>query len=68
MLEIRRLPFRRALEMVIAGEIRDAFTQVMLMKVDALGRRGELPEPVARALGYPPAQSSADPASQSVAT
>ena len=67
-LQIRRLPFRRALEMVIAGEIRDAFTQVMLMKVDALGRRGELPEPVALALGYPPAQSSAYPASQSVAT
>jgi|UPI00059538D6 8-oxo-dGTP pyrophosphatase MutT (NUDIX family) len=51
-LEIRRLPFRAALEMVMSGEIRDAFTQVMLLKVDALGRRGELPDQVAGALGY----------------
>lgn len=51
-LEIRRLPFRAALDMVLSGEIRDAFSQIMLLKVDALGRRGDLPEPVARALGY----------------
>ena len=51
-LEIRRLPFAAALDMVMTGEIRDAFTQIMLLKVDALGRRGALPEPVARALGY----------------
>ena len=51
-LEIRRLPFAEALEMAVTGEIRDAFSQLMLMKVEVLGRRGELPEPVARALGY----------------
>lgn len=51
-IEIRRLPFSHALEMAMTAEIRDAFSQIMLMKVDILGRRGELPAPVARALGY----------------
>lgn len=51
-IEIRRLSFGEALRMVLDGEIRDAFSQAMLMKVDILGRRGQLPEPVARALGY----------------
>lgn len=52
MLEVRRLPFPEALEMVLDDRIRDAFTQMMLLKVDALGRRGRLPEPVAGLLGY----------------
>ena len=51
-LALRRLPFAEALEMALAGDLRDAFSQIMLMKVDVLGRRGGLPEPVARALGY----------------
>lgn len=51
-LEVRRLPFGAALEMALSGEIRDAFSQVMLLKVDVLGRRGDLPPPVATALGY----------------
>jgi len=51
-LEIRRLPFTEALEMAMTAEIRDAFSQIMLMKVDILGRRGALPGPVAQALGY----------------
>ena len=51
-LAIRRLPFAEALEMAMTAEIRDAFSQIMLMKVDILGRRGALPEPVARALRY----------------
>lgn len=51
-IEIRRLPFDEALDMAMGGGIRDAFSQLMLMKVDILGRRGMLPEPVARALGY----------------
>lgn len=51
-LDIRRLPFAEALAMVLDGEIRDAFTQTMLMKVDALGRRGRLPDAVAQSLGY----------------
>lgn len=52
-LEIRRIRFADALEMALSSEIRDAFSQVMLMKVDAMGRRGGLPAPVATALGYP---------------
>ncbi|HEY9567228.1 MAG TPA: NUDIX hydrolase [Thalassobaculum sp.] len=52
MLEIRRLSFAEALEMVLGGEITDAFTQMMLLKIDALGRRGRLPDPVAGLLGY----------------
>lgn len=51
-LEIRRLPFAEALEMVLDGRIRDAFSQTMLLKADALGRRGRLPDAVARLLGY----------------
>jgi hypothetical protein len=53
MLEIRRLPFAEALDMVLDGQIRDAFSMMMLMKVDALGHRGRLPAAVARLLGYP---------------
>jgi 8-oxo-dGTP pyrophosphatase MutT (NUDIX family) len=53
MLEIRRLPFAEALDMVLDGKIRDAFSMTMLMKVDVLGRRGRLPVEVARLLGYP---------------
>ena len=48
----RRLPFADALEMALTADIRDAFSQAMLLKVDVLGRRGQLPEPVAGALGY----------------
>ena len=51
-IELRRLPFAEALEMAMSGEIRPAFSQTMLMKVDALGRRGRLPEAVGAALGY----------------
>lgn len=51
-IEIRRLPFAQVLEMVLDGEIRDGFSQNMLMKVDLMGRRGRLPAPVALALGY----------------
>jgi len=53
MLEIRRLPFAEALDMVLDGQIRDAFSMMMLMKLDVLGRRGRLPAEVARLLGYP---------------
>ncbi len=51
-LSVRRLPFADALEMAVRSEVRDAFSQVMLIKVDLLGRRGRLPDPVARVLGY----------------
>lgn len=52
MLEIRRLPFAEALDMVLGGDIVDAFTQMMLLKVDALGRRGRLPPAVLDLLKY----------------
>jgi len=51
-LEIRRLPFAQALELVLSGEIVDAFTQMMLLKVDALGQRGRLPAAVLDLLKY----------------
>lgn len=54
-LKLRRLPFTAALDMALSGEIRDAFSQAMLLKVDALGRRGLLPDAVAARLGYPTA-------------
>jgi len=52
MIELRRLPFAEALEMAVRGEIRDIFSQVMLLQTDVLGHKGRLPEPVARRLGY----------------
>ncbi|MEO9901606.1 NUDIX hydrolase [Nisaea sp.] len=42
-LELRRLPVREAVEMALSGEIVDAFAQTMLLKADALARRGILP-------------------------
>ena len=42
-LELRRLPVREAVEMALSGEIVDAFAQTMLLKADALARRGMLP-------------------------
>lgn len=54
----RRLPFADALDMALSAEIRDAFSQAMLLKVDILGRRGRLPSPVAKALGYGPGLAS----------
>ena len=47
-LEIMRVPFTEAVRMAVAGEIRDAFSLVMLLKADHLARTGSLPEPVAR--------------------
>ena len=51
-LEVRRLPFKDLLDQVLDDQIRDVFTQVMVLRVDALGHRGLLPEQVASALGY----------------
>jgi 8-oxo-dGTP pyrophosphatase MutT (NUDIX family) len=51
-LVLRRAPFAEALEMAMSGEIRDSFSQSMLMKTDILGRRGALPPRVAEILGY----------------
>ncbi len=51
-LALRRVPFAEAFEMAMTGEIRDSFSQTMLMKTDILGRRGALPDKVAELLGY----------------
>lgn len=51
-LALRRVPFTEALDMAMGGEIRDSFSQTMLMKADILGRRGALPGRVAEILGY----------------
>ena len=51
-LALRRVPFTDALEMAMSGEIRDSFSQTMLMKTDILGRRGALPRKVADILEY----------------
>lgn len=51
-ISVKRLPFRDALEMAVSGEIRDMFTQMMLVKVDLLGRRDALPKRVQELLGY----------------
>ena len=47
-LEIRHLPVRAAVEMALSGEIVDGFAQTMLLKADALARRGMLPAGLAR--------------------
>jgi 8-oxo-dGTP pyrophosphatase MutT (NUDIX family) len=51
-LKLRRVSFADALEMAITGEIRDAFSQMMLIKTETLGRRGALPGRVAEILGF----------------
>jgi len=47
-LQIRKLPFARALDMAWAGEITDSLSVASLLKVELMARRGELPAEVAR--------------------
>ncbi|MEQ8335159.1 NUDIX hydrolase [Nisaea sp.] len=47
-LELRRVPVRDAVAMALSGEIVDAFSQTMLLKADALARRGALPAGLAQ--------------------
>ena len=47
---VHRVPFPRALDMALAGEITDVFTLAMLMKAAHLARRGELPAEVCQLL------------------
>ncbi len=42
LLQVRKLPFRQALDMALRGEIRDALSLIALMKVQLLLERGEL--------------------------
>lgn len=41
-LSVRRVPFEHAVELVLSGEIRDAKTQIGILKAALLGARGEL--------------------------
>lgn len=50
-LELRALPFAEAVELVLAGEVSDSVSSVLLLKAEALRRRGALPPPVLDALG-----------------
>ncbi len=42
-LEPERIPLSRLVDMVLAGEIKDAKTQALILKVEALRARGRLP-------------------------
>lgn len=47
-LEIKRLPFGELLELVISGEITDAFTVLMVQTAYIKAQRGLLPEEISR--------------------
>ncbi len=47
---VKRLPFHQAYSMAMSGEITDAFSIIMLGKVDYLVRTGALPSGVAQAM------------------
>ena len=49
-MKMRRLPLQTALAMAMSGEIRDAFTVVMLTSADHLARSGALEPELARAV------------------
>ncbi len=49
-LAVRYVPFSEAVGMAVSGEIRDAFSLVMLLKADHLARTGALPGPLQRLL------------------
>lgn len=49
-LEIRKASFAEAFEQVLKGEIRDSLTVIMMLAAHAKALRGELPEPISRAI------------------
>lgn len=51
LLEVRRLPFRELARMVLAGDIQDAITVALVLKLQALARAGDLPQEVAAHIG-----------------
>jgi 8-oxo-dGTP pyrophosphatase MutT (NUDIX family) len=53
MLQVTRVPFWDAVDRVKRGEIRDAVSVAALLRVALMALQGELPEPVARAIGRP---------------
>lgn len=50
-LRVARVPFWEAMERVKRGEIRDSISAAALLRVALMALQGELPEPVARAIG-----------------
>jgi len=50
-LEIRDLPFGEAVEMALSGEITDSTSLALLLKAEALRRRGALPPALSDLLG-----------------
>ena len=52
-LSLRRIPFAEAVAMAARGEIADAVSALMLLKVERMARQGELPPDVAALLGGP---------------
>ncbi len=49
-LEIRKASFAEVFEQVLKGEIRDSLTVIMMLAAHAKALRGELPEPISRAI------------------
>jgi hypothetical protein len=53
-LQLARAPFWEAVDRVKRGEIRDAISVASLLRVALMAFQGELPEPVALAIGRGP--------------
>jgi 8-oxo-dGTP pyrophosphatase MutT (NUDIX family) len=53
MLQVARVPFWDTVDRAKRGEIRDAISVAALLRVALMALQGELPEPVARAIGRP---------------
>ena len=49
-LRLRRLPFRQALGLAVAGSLPDMITQALLLRAYLMAREGELPESLAEAM------------------
>ena len=41
-LNVIKIPFEKAVEMVLSGEIKDAKTQIAILKVNALRQAGKI--------------------------
>lgn len=52
-LQVARVPFWDAVDRAKRGEIRDAVSVAALLRVALMALQGELPEPVAKAIGRP---------------
>lgn len=52
-LQVARVPFWEAVDRAKRGEIRDAISVAALYRVALMALQGELPEPIAKAIGRP---------------